>query len=83
VVQGGHLHGDGSAVRRRVEAWLEVSPGKKAHRQECLCHLERCEAFVMAALITGVQALRSSGQHEAHDERSVVVATASNGVRLQ
>ena len=37
-------------VRCRVEACLETLLGRTAHRQECLCHLERCQAFDMAML---------------------------------
>jgi hypothetical protein len=29
---------------------LEVLQGRKAHRQECLCHLDGCQAFVVEVL---------------------------------
>ena len=35
-------------------SWLEVLQGRKAHRQECLCHLDGCQAFVVGgALLPG------------------------------
>ena len=33
-------------------AWLEVLQGRKAHRQECLCHLDGCQAFVVGGALS-------------------------------
>jgi hypothetical protein len=83
VLLSGAIGRCGRRVRCRGEAWLKVLPVRKTHRQECLCHLDGCQAFLMEVLCyrgRGPSVLRGV---KAHDEESVVVATGPNGVGLQ
>jgi len=53
----------------------EALQGRKACRQECLCHLEWCQHLTWRCFVAEAQTLLCLGQHEAHNEESVVVAT--------